>query len=326
MNDRDIEVLTQYELEVLSTRRGRGAWIVETGQGTKLLREYRGTVKRLNFENQVLGQLEQTTVERYVPNKEGELLSQAPDGTHFIVKDWYQERECSLKDVDEIRRTTAHIARLHRELRKIEWQEEWAMGSSLPESIAGEMERHNRELRRARTFIRDKKKKTEFEWCVIGNYETFYREAKEACEGIQKLEEKCETNEGQYLCHGDLNQHHILMKGQDAIFLEFGRMHLGLQMTDLYQFMRKVMEKHDWNLELGQSILDIYSKILPVNDYERRVLYYMFLYPEKYWKQINFYINMNKAWIPEKNVEKLHKLEEQEESRCYFLEHILTWK
>ena len=55
---------------------------------------------------------------------------------------------------------------------------------------------------------------------------------------------------------------------------------------------------------------------------ERRSLYYMFLYPEKYWKQINFYFNANKAWIPARNIEKLRNLEEQQTSRNRFLEQI----
>ncbi len=36
-------------------RRGRGAWICEYPDGLKLLKEYRGTVKRLEFEDAVLG-------------------------------------------------------------------------------------------------------------------------------------------------------------------------------------------------------------------------------------------------------------------------------
>ena len=43
--------------------------------------------------------------------------------------------------------------------------------------------------------------------------------------------------------------------------IEFNRMHLGMQMEDLYHFMRKVMEKHDWNLKLGSSMLEAYSRI-----------------------------------------------------------------
>ena len=55
MNDSYLEVLKQYEGEVTSVRRGRGAWICEYPDGLRLLKEYRGTVKRLEFEDAVLG-------------------------------------------------------------------------------------------------------------------------------------------------------------------------------------------------------------------------------------------------------------------------------
>lgn len=37
MNERYQEVLEQYEVETLSVRKGRGAWICETDKGLKLL-------------------------------------------------------------------------------------------------------------------------------------------------------------------------------------------------------------------------------------------------------------------------------------------------
>jgi hypothetical protein len=48
----------------------------------------------------------------------------------------------------------------------------------------------------------------------------------------------------------------------------------------------------------------------------------LFLYPEKYWKQLNYYYNANKAWIPARNTDKLRVLEEQEEARQAFLKEI----
>ena len=54
MNDSYLEVLKQYEGEVTNVRRGRGAWICEYPDGPRLLKEYRGTVKRLEFEDAVL--------------------------------------------------------------------------------------------------------------------------------------------------------------------------------------------------------------------------------------------------------------------------------
>ena len=50
MNEKYIEVLQQYDLELISARKGRGAWLCETNQGLKLVREYKGTMKRLEFE------------------------------------------------------------------------------------------------------------------------------------------------------------------------------------------------------------------------------------------------------------------------------------
>ena len=67
---------------------------------------------------------------------------------------------------------------------KVEFKEEWNLGSILVQQPAEEMERHNRELIRARSFIRSKRKKSEFELCVMGNYEVFYDQAMEACKGL----------------------------------------------------------------------------------------------------------------------------------------------
>ena len=324
MIEKYTEVLSQYELEILDVRRGRGAWLCETNQGLKLLREYKGTIKRLEFEDHLFTQLEEAWhpfVDRYVRNREGELLSSADDGTRWIVKDWYADRECNLKDDREVLRAITQIASLHKMLRKIEFKEEWNLGSILVQLPGDEMERHNRELIRARSFIRNKRKKTEFELCVIGNYDMFFEQARDARLGMKEFCERYGEEEC-YLCHGDLNQHHILMCPRDVAVVEFNRMHLGMQMEDLYHFMRKAMEKHDWSLKLGTSMLETYSRILPLSDTDRTCLYYLFLYPEKYWKQINFYYNANKAWIPARNIEKLKDLELQQPLRNEFLSRI----
>ncbi len=122
MNEKYTEVLSQYELEILDVKRGRGAWLCETNQGLKLLREYKGTLKRLEFEDQVFSQMKESCrlkVDRYVRNKDGELLSSAEDGTRWIVKDWYSDRECNLKDSKEVLCAIEQIASLHKVLRRI---------------------------------------------------------------------------------------------------------------------------------------------------------------------------------------------------------------
>ena len=88
--------------------------------------------------------------------------------------------------------------------------------------------------------------------------------------------------------------------------------------------MRKVMEKHGWDEYLGGAMLDAYDAVQPMGAKERQYLYFLFLYPEKYWKQINFYYNTNKAWIPARNTEKIMVLKQQEIRRLSFMEKLLS--
>lgn len=349
MIDRYLEALEQYEMEIISVRKGRGAWICETDQGLKLLREYRGTVRRLEIEEQILGMIDTRTslrTDRYERNREGGLLTMAGDGTRYILKEWFSDRECNIRDSYEVRQSIARLAMLHTQLARIPFQEEWRMGSVCRELAGQEMKRHIREMQKARSFIRTKRGKTEFELCVIGNYDGFYEQAKEAADEMMRLWERngaaagphiteedgqlmaaelsAEYVSGLSLCHGDLDQHHVLIgRGYTAI-VEYNRMHLGIQASDLYRLMRKALEKHGWDMELGLSMLDSYQRVRPMDRRERKSLACMFLFPEKYWKQLNFYYNTNKAWIPARSTDKLKSLEDQEPARRRFIRRLMA--
>ena len=252
-------------------------------------------------------------------------MSTAGDGTRFIVKSWFSDRECDLKDTREILSAVRQIAVLHKLLRNVEAREEWNLKSMISPPLYEAMDKHNRELKKARAFIRGKRRKNEFELSVIACFDQFLDQAKYARDGMEQvfLREGDALKESYFICHGELNQHHILVGKTYVAVTEFNKMHLGLQVEDLYHFMRKVMEKHDWNLTLGNAMLDSYERVLPMSGIERECLYYLFLYPEKYWKQINFYYNTNKAWIPARNTEKIEGLKAQQENRERFIRGII---
>ena len=318
------EIAGKYGLEVNSVRKGRGSWIFETDQGLKLLKEYKGSVKRLEFEEAVLDTMKDAgalRVDQYVRNLEQELISTAEDGTRYLVKNWFSDRECDLKDRQEILSAVRQIAVLHQSLRQVENREEWNLKSMISPPLYEAMEKHNRELRKARAFIRGKRKKNEFELTVIATYDRFYEQAIEASQGMRNVFEQAgeEIVKNCFVCHGELNQHHILIGDDYVAVTEFNKMHLGLQVEDLYYFTRKIMDKHDWDTALGNAMLEAYERVLPMTQTERECLYYLFLYPEKYWKQINFYYNANKAWVPARQTEKIYSLERQQEARMEFV-------
>lgn len=102
----------------------------------------------------------------------------------------------------------------------------------------------------------------------------------------------------------------------------FDKWNYDIQMADLYQFMRKILEKHDWDIRLGQKMLQAYEQVRPITKEEFENLRVRFAYPEKYWKLANYYYTHNKAWISQKNVEKLNKLTNQHEKWRNFVENI----
>lgn len=55
-----------------------------------------------------------------------------------------------------------------------------------------------------------------------------------------------------------------------------------------------------------------YHGIRPISQTEWQNLQVRFTYPEKYWKLANYYYSHKKAWISEKNMEKLENLVRQQ--------------
>ena len=59
MNDRAIGLLEQYDIEVLRTRKGRGAILCDTKSGCLIFKEYAGNENRILMQDKVLKQIRQ---------------------------------------------------------------------------------------------------------------------------------------------------------------------------------------------------------------------------------------------------------------------------
>ena len=336
MNDIGKEILEQYDLEIYKVKKGRGAFICETNQGIKLLKEYEGTMKHLELENEIVTYLKNSwdvKVDSYVRNKEGSLYTTGyinsggykyyKEPSNYVLKDWFIGRECNLESENDVLLAVSVLGMMHKKLRFKGGLEGKIKVLDKEILLLEEFEKHNRELRRTRNFIRDKKKKNEFELCIINTYSNMYEQAMKATNilensNYQKLYFDA-VSQG-HLCHGSYNQHNILMLETEIAITNFHKFTVQIQIYDLYQFMRKVLEKNNWNEKLGAHMIEEYNKQLPISNEEMKVLYAMFCYPEKYWKQINYYYNNNKCWIPQRNMEKLLKAANQYEQKNKFLE------
>lgn len=326
MKDYGISVLEQYQMEVYSTRRIRGAVLCDTDKGLFLLKEADGTRGRLPVLVGLYEQLNKSgfgMVDTPLANKEGEYLSQAEDGTIYIVKRWFAGRECDVRREGELLEASRHLARLHQVMTVPEGLE---FGER--ENLTEEYRRHNRELRKVREFVRKRSVKGEFESAFLRAFEPMYAQALAVSErqkdsGYERLLEAAARNNT--VVHGDYNYHNILICSQGIAVTNFEHAHRDVQLADLYYFLRKTLEKHHFDERLGAKLLAAYDSVNTLSQEQSEYLALRLAYPEKFWKIANTYYHSNKAWIPEKNVEKLKLSIMQMEEKKKFLANIFAF-
>lgn len=339
MNDRTVSLLENYDIEVEKTRKGRGAIICETRQGEYVLKEYTGILTKLDFLfyflQQLSGRLDGSFLwtEKLIKTKEEALYVTDYEGTHYILKTSVSGRECNIKELKELKKAVETLAYLHQNTTVCEGE----MEIPAMAQVGKEYEKHNKEIKRVKNFLKKKSQKTEFERFLMQNVDVFYEQGErvasewnsykfkdDICEnGMNEDVSDIENRKKEYtVCHGDYQYHNVLYTDTSVGVSSFEKCILDDPVRDLSFFMRKILEKNNWSPFLGEELLNVYNKHRTLSVYSLADLYYRFAYPEKFWKIANYYFNNSKSWIPEKNIEKLKKVVEQETQKQAFLDAI----
>ncbi|MBQ8167225.1 MAG: hypothetical protein IJZ96_09345 [Lachnospiraceae bacterium] len=124
-------------------------------------------------------------------------------------------------------------------------------------------------------------------------------------------------------CHGMYNHHSLVMTeelGTPVGTIAFDKFYLGNQMDDLYHYARKVVEKNDYSFSVLNTILEEYDKVNALTKEDYQYIYISYLYPEKFYKLANQYMNGSKNWLSPKLLEKLDRYIADEGKKQYLLD------
>lgn len=314
------QVLEQYPFVVEEVLKGRGAYICKTDQGKIILREFPGSKERAAALEQILLRLKEAGVcaDMILHTAEGGLLARDGEETAYYARYYIEGRECDPKNRDDILRAMEEMAVMHAVLHGSAQQEICVPG----EAFLREVGKHNRELRKVRNYIHGKHKKNAFEMMFMQHFECFMDQAQEVEQRLEQwLADVCEDRmkEMYGICHGDYNQHNVLFAGRRTILTNWEQACCDMQIADVAHFLRKLMEKHNFNVGLASDMMQAYEGRRKLSGDEWEQLYLRMAYPEKFWKVANHYFNSNKAWVSGRDIEKLQKVLEQEEKRQEFL-------
>lgn len=313
MYDYGLSTLEQYGLTAESTARIRGALLCRTEKGLVIIKEFKGTEKKLQKQQELLLKIQEQggNVDYYIPNQEENLVTRDRDGIPYTLQHWYEGKECDTRSRDDIFRSIRTMAELH------QYMHMPVVDFYVEPSLENEYQRHNQELKKIRSFIRKRGPSSPFEKLYLATVQDFLEDGEEAYNALKNSEYqtlRTEAAEKGEVCHGEYNQHNVLILKNGTAVTNFEHWGFDTQMADLYRFMRKILEKYNWDIRLGREMLRVYHQARPVTREEWTNLKIRFSYPEKYWKLSNYYYTHRKTWISVKNTEKLQNLIRQRET------------
>ena len=323
MEDKMGAIYKQYDIRIRDTYRIWGCTVLNTDKGEFVIKPYEGNETRALIDNAIKTHLFNNGY-KYVDiieaNKVGELISYNQYKNPYIIKRMYSGQECDLRNENQVMLGVGELAVLHRILQSLVLPDE-LNDKIRKRNINEDLESRLKCIKRVRRYIIDKRQKNDFEIEFLKLFGKYINQGEEAV-GLMREVNNLEENE--YICHGSFDQHSILFlpDSGEITITNFDKVVRGNQILDLYHYLRKTMEKNDWNESLGIKMIGKYVDKSGVKEEELKILKILLQFPEKFWKIANQYYNKRKVWVSEKNYQKINSLNEQEEKRTRFIKAI----
>ena len=315
-------ILSQYEIELQEVLKGRGSFICDTDKGKWMLVPFHGSKEKGLLLHRFLAELLEKgfLVEQIMLTKEQDAVAEDEyTGERFLLKSYVDGTEISTGKLEDMKEAVRMLAIYHNISREVAEKNEMKRRN---EGVTESWQRHYRELIKVRNYIRNCKKKNEFEQIYMRHFEHNRRAAEES---LQMLETSSADFKHYLICHGDFNQHNVLLSKGMYRIVHFENFEYHWGMLDLANFIRKMLEKNEWNEKTGRELIAEYDRYRTISTEEYRLLYGLLLFPEKFWKVTNHYMNSRKTWISGREIDKLKKVIEQEEQRLKFMENVFAF-
>lgn len=318
MDEKLLEIVTQFDCYVKNTYRGRGGIVCNTDKGLMILKEFHSSAGKLMDEYELKKQLiEQnfTFVDQHIKTKKGTFFAEDRYHTIYVMKQCYEGKECDIRSKEDIRVIGLNLANFHQTVRKVNVSERLKQQYTPLEQV---LEKRTKELKRAKLHMETSMKKGVFEHLYMKSFPPFFEQAKKALDVYKNIISQEHLQIG--ICHGAYNQHHVIRTEFGVATINFEHFCYQNQLFDLHQILRKVMEKNEYDWEYGRELLKGYEELLPLSQEEYHCLYALLQYPDKYFKIANHYNSKRKAFISPKDVEKLEDVIDQNKKKEQFLQ------
>ena len=306
--DLDIDIFNNFTFLVEDIIPVRKVFILITNEGNKILKKIDFTVDDINFIYSGLEYIRKNSFHRvfsFVLNKEGKPYFTWNNKT-YCVMDLINARESEYSNPLDIETCSRAIGELHKA------SEGFKSSSSIRLQCGKAINNFKRKLQELELFknlaeINDEK--SEFDKIFIDGFEYYRNQILKSIDIIEKSSyfKLCSEEDKIVLCHHDLAHHNILIKEDEAYFVDFDYSVIDLKVHDLCNFINKIEKTCAYDIDKTRIVLKNYSITNSINKQELEVLYGLLTFPQDIFNIMKAYYTRTKDWNYVLFLEKLIK-------------------
>ncbi|WP_186428721.1 CotS family spore coat protein [Clostridium sp. BSD9I1] len=315
----DTELFNKFDVEIYDIYPLRSVFFVSTNKGNKILKKIDYSMEELTFIYNGLEYIKKkfSRVMNFHQSKDGEIFISF-EGQVYCLIDLVEGMECDFNNPIDISIAARGLAEMHSASEGFRCK---LVGKDNNGKLIDNFKRRIDEMKFFKRIAEMHENKNEFDINFL-KYVDFY--IKEIEESIEILEgscyyKLCSEEDKKVLCHHDLAYHNIIIKDNEAYFIDFDYAMIDLKVHDLANFTLKVIKDFAFDLEKAKVILNEYMSINPIESRELKVLYGILKFPEEIYSICRDYYGRRKNWTNEVFIDRLNKKIEKEEFRQEFL-------
>lgn len=318
LNEKYQMLLDQYDISVSYTRRGRGCVLCFGKDDVYALSQTSLSEERLCAVAKWTDAMHDHhfyKTDQYLLNKDGYFLTFDRYYETFVLRKTFSGTECDIHSLNDVKTAAQNLASFHNHCLDISFSSENLRKYN---SISKQYEQKYSELKSIGRYIRKRKNKGIFEYLFLEQTKEFWVQLEDS---IKILNNTIPSRSG--WCHGNYSHHNIILTSDFPATIHFERFYHGYPILDVYYFLKKALEKNNYNFTFCETFLVNYDHFLPLSKNDLLCLYGLFLFPEKFWKISNQYMAHKKHWISPRYIEKLEEFVHKKDLRSIFLEKYL---
>ncbi|MCM8709666.1 CotS family spore coat protein [Clostridium sp. SYSU_GA19001] len=317
--DLSVGLFDNFNLKVNDIIPLRHVYIIITDKGDKILKRIDYSLDNLEFINSAIKYIRRSfgRVLDFVSTKDNKVYTKWKNEI-YCVMDLVQGRECDFSNPIDLSIASKGLGELHKASKGFK--------SSLSSKLmAGKtidlFEKRIEEMKIFKSIADLHEFKTEFDKVFLENIEYYLNEIKESIKILENshYNELCLEEDKIVVCHHDLAYHNIIVKNEEAYFIDFDYCIVDLKVHDLCNFISKVIKNFAFDIEKADSVLHDYYTVNSLDNRELEVLYGMLYFPEDFYSIARDYYTKRKDWEEEVFLDRLMKKVSFKEDRSEFL-------